>query len=614
MNGQNLRLPTYADFVKAHDSEPDSIELPKGITRLSPGSIGGKSLGVAFIKSALNQGYLLAGEDTNKIVVPNTWLIGTSTDREFWRINGLEKWLGDRGLWPLTEYVKNYSGDGVAAKKVYQETIIPKFMESRLPDELMRGLEMVARSPGPKAVRSSHDLEDTNRPTPGKYCTKFVGNGGDIKSNLEYLAMRIKRVLASSINPDAVFSREKHGMLKAEGNMAITIMDIFGKQIGNLFAPDIAGVFLNKYFVPWCDKIKPEDGVTRLAMGMATRSVAKSRCARDMPLSAPHMRPQSKIDAIIRVSQEQFEALDIRTGQIGTYAIADLPDGKLVELMRILSVVHKHDDNMLKDADFMTLDPQKYRLLVTFDNFARNETRKGGALDIIKTINRNIETLFFDSSVPDRLRGINWEGGFLLNPLQIGLWQCRPMGDSPEFRDVKIPENIPLERTVIYADTALGNTSTKIQHIIFVSEDYKQNADRANEVVRAIGKLDRQIAKTGDTYILIVPGRLGSSDKSLGVPVEDHDVINAKVITEYQTSATEPDLSCCTHFAIDFFGSGGVALTVTMNGKSRFNRELLKNHQSLPTGSEFVKHIYDPKGFEVRVDGRQQKGIIYLED
>ncbi|MFH1470219.1 MAG: PEP/pyruvate-binding domain-containing protein [Candidatus Micrarchaeota archaeon] len=611
VNGQGLKLPTYSEFVKAHREAPNDINMPGRFQRLSPGRIGYKSLGVLFILKALEQGYRLADEHTGDIVVPKSWVIGTDTDREFLEKNRLHRFLEGEGMWPLSKYVSNYAGRWVEAEKAYFSKIVPAFMDAKLPESLMKALVEVAMSPWPKAIRSTHDNEDNPaQMMAGKYFSTFASNEGSLRERVEALSQRIKRVLASSFNPDAVAFMERHKLLELEANMAVLIMDVFGKRNNGRFAPDVSGVVFTRNFIPWCDKIDSRDPVARLVYGMATRAVAAGGYAREMSLTAPHIRPQVSPKDIMMASQEKFDAIDVMTGKLGEYYITDALEGDHKVLAKVCSVISRDSPDFIRPFPPFGIDLKDQYPFITFDRFAKEEVRDGGALDMVRRISRNLEPLFFGEGVSTE-KGLDWEGGFLLQEGKTGLWQCRVM-EREEHKHVKVPKNIPRDSTVVYTGKVLGNGETRTPHIVFVTEEYKEHWNRSYDVVRALDAIDNEIAKRGETYILIAPGRLGSSHSELGVPVKYHDIRTANVIVEYPTPRVTPDLSSCTHFLNEFFGSGGMYLAPLNNGENFFNKEWLDTQQSLPTGSEVIRHMFNPAGFKVKVDGRGHKGIIYF--
>ncbi len=614
VNGTVLKLPAYSEFARAHRKTPNDLQIPDRFRRLSSGRVGHKSLGIVFMLQALSQGYALAGEHTNKVVIPKSWVLGTDTDAEFLEKNKLHRFLESYGMWPLSSYVRNYSGKWAEAAQIYFSELIPAFIRADLSDSVMESLVGVANSHWPKAIRSTHDLEDNPKHMmAGRYFSTFSANLWDTRTNVEMLAQKVKRVLASSFNPDSVAFRESHGLLDVDSNMAVLLMNVFGKWVDGRFAPDIAGMVFTRNFVPWCERITYEDPVVRLVYGMATRAVAAGGYARELSLSAPTLRAQVDVKDIIRVSQEKFEAIDAKTGDLAEYNITDAAKSDGETLARISSYVPKGETDIMRPASVYTLSEEGERYFVTFDSFARGHT-DGGALDMIRKMSNNLEALFDGNGASNHKRGLDWEGGFLFGPESVdtvGIWQCRSMGHRAEHEEVKVPKNIPQDSTVIYTGKVLGNGQLRTPHIVFVSEEYAELLGKAFDVVRAIDKLDKLISDKGEKYIIIAPGRLGSSQANLGVPVKHRDIRAAKVIVEYPTLDVSPDLSSGTHFLNEFFGSGGMYLA-PLNGDF-FNRQFLESSQSLPTDSKVVKHIFDPNGFEVRVDARSHKGIIYFK-
>ncbi len=561
----------------------DPRALPENVRLLGNGQLGGKARGLLFVIDHLRHGGRLTDYDP-LIGFPDSFIITTDVYDEFMEENRL--------------------GESVLARcagEISTEELQARIVAAHFPDEARARLaEFIAAEHRPLVVRSSSVMEDNpNHSFAGIYLSEFLGNTGSDADRLEALVGAVKRVYASTFGRNARAYRKRHGLPWEKEKMAILVQNMIGRHYPHsLFYPLIGGVAFSLNFYPWSDRLRPEDGVVRLVVGVGTRAVGREYARVFSPVM-PGLRPEgSDTKAIIRYSQETVDVLDMQSGQLGQRKLHQLNNPLLAEVCSVVS-----PDGTLYEPVGGIVGEGRY--VATFNRFiARDDIFPFTSL--VRELLAGLEGLFelpvdIEFAVDFPLSRATGEPRFYL-------LQARPLGGRPEHRRVRIPQ-IPKERILISCGNVLGNGKKRgINDLIFV-DPRTYDYTRAGEVARRVGEIDQTL--NGAPYILIGPGRWGTTNPQLGVPVQYGEIAGAEVIVEMATESFAPELSYGTHFYADMVASGVLYLPFREEEGDQFNRDLLSRLPAVAS-ADGVLHVRAEEGFVVYADGAGKRGVIAL--
>jgi len=564
--------------------EPDLRHLPPQIQTLGEGSVGGKALGLIFIANEMQENGVLSDFVDQKIRIPETYILTTEIFDRFHEFNRL------KGLY----------------HKVSFDELTRIYHKAEFPDDIREQFKKILEQMDyPLAIRSSSLMEDNlEHSFAGLYVTLFLANQGTLSSRLEKFMNAVKRVFASTYNPSVRAYRRKHGLRSANDKMAVLVQRLIGKKCGNLFYPLFSGVGFSRNYYPWNQRVRVEDGVLRLVYGLGTRAVGRNY-ARVFSLSNPQLRPEgSIIRDIVRYSQEVFDALDLEANELVSFPIAQMKN-KDPNLYKIAS--------LLKDGSYLTpmypmhLSERDF-VVITFDPIIRN-SHIMPFVDIIRNVLVRLETLF---GIPvDVEFSVNFEKDES-SEKEIGVFyllQARPLGVREEHKKIEIPD-VPRERIIIKGGQPLGNgIKENIHHIIYIPTGKYLEAN-PYEIARKIGRINQKMFKK--PYILIGPGRWGSSNPQLGIPVRYGEISNASVIVEVASGRLTPELSYGTHFFGDMLNDEVFYIPVFPERGDFINKDWLKSQKNLAR-SPVVHLIEVPEGIRTITSGLEHQALIFKE-
>jgi len=565
-------------------------ELPSQMDLIGSGEIGGKARGLAFVMDHLERG----GELTQYqqfLRFPDSIVITTEVFDAFMEENSLEATI----LAGCTETL---------SLKEMGNRIIASSLPMRWRDALIPFLERETR---PLAVRSSSVMEDnTSHSFAGIYLSDFLPNRGPMQQRLDELAHAIKRVFASTFNPNARAYRKRHGLDWRNEKMAVLVQNMIGSQYSHgLFYPLVGGVAFSINYYPWTLRLTPEDGIVRLVVGTGTRAVGREY-ARVFSPKMPGLRPEgSDVHTIIRSSQETVDVLDMKAGRLGQRKLNMLSNPLLTTICSIVS----EDGTLLDPLSTAAMVASDQRLVASFTRLIEGQTIMPFTPLIKETLSSLEELLEYPIDIEFAVDFSSQEASRHGAPLFFVL-QVRPLGVRPQHREIPIPK-ISQDRLILECSNVLGNGRLKnVRHLVFVDpETYRW--DHAFDIARMIGRINQQLDEDDDPYVLIGPGRWASSNPQLGVPAQYNEISGAAVIIEMSTATFSPELSYGTHFYADMVASGVLYLPFHEEHGDRFNRELLQA-KTIAFQNEFITHYAIPEGMDVFVDGQNQRGIIAL--
>ncbi len=575
--------------------------------RIGRGKIGGKAAGMLLARKILQTH---APEIAQQIVIPNSYFIGADVFYDFLSINSF-------GL--INQKYKTQ--DQIRAE---YPKILAAYESGRFPEEIADRLREILRQMGkkPLIIRSSSLLEDNlGTSFAGKYASYFCPNQGTLKENLAELMLAIRRVYASVYNPDALFYRQRMGLIDYDERMAILLQEVQGQSYHQYYFPTLAGVAFSYSPVVWSQRLRREEGFVRLVMGMGTRAV--ERVGEDYPrlitLSHPTLRPEATAAAIKRYSQRLIDLIDMEKNQFITLPAFQVLNSDYPPLKWIAS---KSDDDTLTPLSFLGYDLSPEHLVLTFDNLLRSTNFAPLMKNVLSTLSRHYQSpvdVEFAVTIPDTPRP----------QIVFHLLQCRPQSSTRGEVGQRVPTDLPEADQLFLATRLVPQGQVKqVEYIVYVDPvAYSQIADEAarREIGRVIGRLNK--ALEGRNFILMGPGRWGSSNIHLGVQVSYADIYNARALVELAIRQAEftPEPSYGTHFFQDLVEAHIYPLAIyPEEPDDSLNQAFLaqaKNHlrELLPgdarSNSKYMKIIHVPserqgQHLEIAMDGK--KALAYF--
>lgn len=558
--------------------------------RIGDGSLGGKGRGLAFI-GAMVKRYPKLEHDHFAVTIPKTVVICTDIFDEFMETNEL------------------YS---VALSDVDDETILKYFLRASLPSRLIEDLMAffdVVKSP--IAVRSSSLLEDSHyQPFAGIYSTYMVPKLEDKYDMLRTLSDAIKAVYAS------VFYRDSKAYMTATSNlidqekMAIVLQEVVGNRYNGRFYPTISGVARSLNFYPIGNE-KAEDGIANIALGLGKYIVDGGQTLRFSPRHPHNILQMSTMDFALRETQTRYYALDLKN-LTEQFSVDDS-----FNLLR-LNLKDADADGSLKFI-VSTYDP--------YDQIIRDGYYPGGR-KILSFVNILQHDVFPLADTLDQIlhvgqdemgRPIEIEFAVNIDPVRAEqsptptatfyLLQIRPIVDNKEVME----EDLTLvgqEDTILSSTSVLGHgIVTDVQDIIYVKTGAFSSSN--NQLIAYdIEKINRKFTAEEKNYVLVGPGRWGSSDSWLGIPVKWPHISNARVIVECGLENYRVDPSQGTHFFQNLTSFGVGYFTINpFKGDGWFDEEYLN---SLPAveETEYLRHVRFDKPIVIKMDGKKSLGVV----
>ena len=553
--------------------------------RIGDGSLGGKGRGLAFI-GAMVKRYPKLEHDHFAVTIPKTVVICTDIFDEFMETNE---------LYP------------VALSDVDDETILKYFLRASLPARLIEDLMAffdVVKSP--IAVRSSSLLEDSHyQPFAGIYSTYMVPKLEDKYDMLRTLSDAIKAVYAS------VFYRDSKAYMTATSNlidqekMAIVLQEVVGNRYNDRFYPTISGVARSLNFYPIGNE-KAEDGIANIALGLGKYIVDGGQTLRFSPRHPHNILQMSTMDFALRETQTRFYALDLKN-LADQFSVDDS-----FNLLR-LNLKDADADGSLKFI-VSTYDP--------YDQVIRDGYYPGGR-KILSFVNVLQHEVFPLADTLDQIlhvgqdemgRPIEIEFAVNIDPQNLGfatfyLMQVRPIVDNKEVmeEDLTLVEQ---EDTILTSTSVLGHgIVTDVQDIIYVKTGAFCSSNNQS-IAYDIEKMNRQFTGEEKNYVLVGPGRWGSSDSWLGIPVKWPHISNARVIVECGLENYRVDPSQGTHFFQNLTSFGVGYFTINpFKGDGWFDEGYLN---SLPAveETEYLRHVRFDKPVVIKMDGKKSLGVV----
>jgi hypothetical protein len=581
--------------------------------RIGQGKIGGKAAGMMLAWKILQHDNPADPLDLRKhVVIPDSYFIGADVFYDFHALNELDEFMNQK--YKTQEEIET---DYPHIQEAYVGGVFPEGVSARLRELL------IEVGDSPLIVRSSSLLEDNfGFSFAGKYDSFFCPNQGTLTENLEALEGAIRRVYASVLSPDALLYRQRMGLVDYDERMAVLIQKVQGQRYRDYFFPPLAGVGFSRNPFRWSQKIRPEDGLLRLVWGLGTRAV--DRVANDYPrmvaLSHPQLRPAIDAHQIRKYSQHFVDLIDLQAN-----AFVTLPVSEVLRLdypgIRLLACEDKGSYLQPIYAPGVLGQPD---LILTFDELLKNQE----FVNLMRTVLQTLEQHYGRPVDIEFTVGIREARPrrFVLH-----LLQCRPQSWREGGKGIHFPlEEIPPDDVILLTRRMVPHGQVKqIRYVVYVDPaayDRAPNDTVRLEIARVVGRLNKRLES--DCFILMGPGRWGTSNVELGVKVTYADIYNARALIEIARTGTEgtPEVSYGTHFFQDLVESEIYPLPLYLGDsdtifKSRFF-EGAPNVLSdlLPADADYARYVRvidvpsvtSGRHLELVLDSERDEGLAYL--
>ena len=574
---------TIADF------RPPEFDPEYPFLVLGRGSLGGKGRGLAFVFRQLSQWSKDDRIQGIKMRLPRTLVIGADESDTFLRDNRID--------------VRSFGGVG-------DDDILRRFAHCQLDRRLRESLELYVKRVGvPLAVRSSGLLEDSHRqPLAGLYATYMLPNNHpDLEVRLNHLATAVKMVYASAYleRPRRYLDAIGHDL--TETRMAVIVQEVAGHRYGRYFYPAISGVAQSHNYYP-VFQMKPEDGVATIALGLGKQVVEGGDAVRFCP-RYPQVLPQFRSPAeVMRVAQREFFALDLERGE------ADLLGGPDATLARLPLSQAEADGTLALAGSVVAADEDRI-----YDGLGRRGSRvvtfarilKHNVFPLCDILNELFEACRRDVGFAVEIEfAVDLDTDPSRTP-EFYFLQMRPLVALRERCDIA-SDSIPPDKLLCRSERVLGNGRIEgLRDIVYV-DSAKFDRGRSAEVASVVAEINERLTRERRHYVLMGPGRWGSFDPWIGIPVAWHQISWARVIVEVPAKDLPMEPSQGTHFFHNMTSAGIGYFSLGESNEKEFVRwELL---DALP-GEEIglgVKHVRLTHPLSVRMDGQTQQGLIWL--
>ena len=558
---------------------------------IGDGDVGGKARGLAFAFNAVTGSPL-----ENCVNFPDiNFVLTTEAFCDF---------LSDNHIEALLEEETASEGDGSDDEFSLRlfSRLSGAFERGAVRPSLLTDIGRMIAAIGdvPLAIRSSSILEDSRKLSfAGKYGTRFSANIGSIEERGALFLSAVKEVWASLYNPAARAYRSKHGLTDGDESMAVVIQPVMGKERNFMYYPEIAGTAFSKVYRRPSPRIRKEDGVVRFCFGLGTRTVDRLK-ASVVYLSHPGLRPQGTLPAeIAMTSQSEFDYIDRRSGAFMTAPLASHLPLLLREHPFSGAFIEIYADSLLYWAGSDQV--KGGRPIFSFSAFPQRHPR---FFSLVKELCAFLEEKM---GMPADI-----EFTYDTGEEKLTLLQLRPLASYEEMALVVIPD--PGDRQVVLRGNRMVSNGRleNIHHIVYVDPDLYGKDQSYFEVAREIGRINHKLS--GPNYILAGPGRWGSTNPKLGVPVRYNEICHCGCLVEIGILESDytPELSYGTHFFLDLDVDGTLYLPVFDGMKGNvLNREWFESTPYEPKRHPAVRHYTG--NFSVYLDGEKEVGVILAD-
>lgn len=553
--------------------------------RIGEGSLGGKGRGLAFLDNIIKMHPEFNSLEGAKVQIPRTVVLCTDVFDQFMEQNNLYQ---------------------IALSDASDDDILRHFLRAQLPDSLIADFFTFFEAvKSPIAIRSSSLLEDAHyQPFAGIYSTYMIPYLDDKYAMLEMLACAIKGVYAS------VYYRDSKAYMTATSNvidqekMAVILQEVVGKQFDGRYYPNISGVLRSLNYYPIGDE-RAEDGIASLALGLGKYIVDGGQTLRVSPYHPHQVLQTSEMETALRETQTRFYALDTR--HVGNDFKVD--DGFNILNLKVKEAERDNSLNFIAS----TYDP--------YDQVIRDGLYEGGrkVISFAGVLQQNVFPLPELLQMSMRYgaeamrRPVEIEFACNLNADRTGslyLLQIRPIVDQKQMLDEDLAA-IPDADCLLRSHNSLGHGVTEdVTDVVYVKPDDRFSAADNPTIAREIEKLNKEYLDRGTNYVLVGPGRWGSSDSWLGIPVKWPHISAARVIVEVALKNYRVDPSQGTHFFQNLTSFGVGYFTIDENRNDGCFHKATLDAMPAVEETEHVRVVRFEKGLRIMMDGKKGEGVV----
>ncbi len=567
----------------------DRFDHYSSFARIGQGSLGGKGRGLAFIDQIIKHNPICDNLNGVTISIPRTVVLCTDIFDEF---------MASNNLYPI------------ALSDADDNTILQAFSAAKLPDTIrddIRALFDVVDTP--LAIRSSSLLEDSHyQPFAGIYSTYMIPHLNDSERMLEMTCNAIKGVYASVFYADSKAYMTATSNLIDQEKMAVIIQEVVGNNVEGLYFPSFSGVARSLNYYP-LGREKATDGIAEVAVGLGKYIVDGGTALRFSPKHPESCLQTSELKLALRDTQTKLYALD--TNDIENFKVDDgfnivkksIQDIAPTGALRYMVSTFDLYNNIIRDTEFA--DGRK---LVTFNNMLKHNAfplapaidfmLTAGASSMARPVEIEFAGIVGDNNNTERKGHIFW--------LQI-----RPIVDRKETVDSKLLE-LHDNDIILRSSTALGNgTIDDVKTIVYVRPE-NFSSQNSRQIASQLNEINKQMTDARTYYILIGPGRWGSSDPALGIPVKWPQISNARIIVEASLPNFRPEPSQGTHFFQNLTSLGVGYFTVDTQSKNNQGYYDVDYLNLLPATfeNENIRVVTFRDPLPIGINGKKAIGVV----
>ena len=557
-------------------------------SRIGDGALGGKGRGLAFIDLFLKRHRMINKYKDISISIPRTVVLSTDVFDEFMEQHDLLSFV---------------------AEKHDDLTILNKFISKPLPQGAFEDIKVFLNTlDSPIAIRSSSVFEDSlYQPFAGVYATYMVPSA-KLDRLLEMVTNAIKSVMASTFykNSRSYINATSHSL--EENKMAVILQEVIGHQYEDVYYPNISGVARSINFYPIGEE-KSSEGIANIALGLGEIIVEGGRTLRFSPYHPKRILQLTSTGSTLKETQRYFYGLDVNpasyhisTNEAVNKKKLNLRQAKTHKSLKFVASTYDLQSNRIRPGVF-----HDGARVLTFENILKYDSFP--LADILKDLLR----------IGQKEIGSPIEMEFAVNldvpkgePKVFSFLQIRPIVINNDSKYL-IPKDMNNSETIVYSESALGNGRyDNIFDFIYVKPEVF-DPSKTRDIANSIEKINKIFEEKEKTYVLVGPGRWGSSDPWLGIPTNWVQISSAKIIVESGLENFRIDPSQGTHFFqnLTSFKVGYLTVNPFMND-GYFDIDYLNSRDAIYE-DEYVRHVQFKEALTIIIEGKNNKAVIYKE-
>lgn len=568
----------------------DNYDSWSNFARIGEGSMGGKGRGLAFIDQIIKRNPVCDDFEGVQITIPHTVVVCTDIFDEFMDSNNLYK---------------------IALSDAPDEEILKAFLAAKLPEELISDFEAffdVVRRP--LAVRSSSLLEDSHyQPFAGIYSTYMIPYTEDTDQRMRMLTDAVKAVYASVFFADSKAYMNATSNVIDQEKMAVILQEVAGEDHAGFYYPSFSGVGRSLNYYPTGDETA-EEGVVEVAAGLGKYIVDGGVALRFSPAHPDKVLQTSTLELALRDTQTMLYALPEHKGNATEFLVDDsfniskvsVADAFKSGALKYLVSTFDVNDRVIRDTEF-----GRGRKVVTFANVLKHNV-----FPLAKIADFMLATGQYEMGRPVE---IEFAGNINPTPGPNGekgtvYWlQIRPIVDTKEMLDDSIMD-VDDKDLILRSETALGHgLMDNVRYLVYVKPE-TFDSSRNPELAGEIEAVNARFVESGEPYILVGPGRWGSSDPALGIPVKWSQIAGARLIAESAMPGYRIEPSQGTHFFQNLTSFGVGYLTIDPAGGNGFIDIDYLNSLPAEYESDSLRIVKFENPLTIAINGRKSKGIV----